>query len=154
MRRLTLSVSIPPDWRFMTIPIIKIIPPEFIGGKTYYADTDGNIRNAKGHKLKSMYCDRTHVPSSHGGDYPHFTISNRNYRIHKLVCAAFWGVPKPNQVCHHLDGNKFNNRPDNLIWLDRAEHPAYDRLVRQGIILKHTDPETKMDYELTHHCEV
>ena len=138
----------------MTIPIIKIIPPEFIDGKTYYADTDGNIRNAKGKVLcvKSSPSDSIRRPNMHGR-YPHVSIG-KDRGVHKLVCAAFWGVPKPNQICHHLDGNKFNNRPDNLIWLDRAEHPAYDRLVRQGIILKHTDPNTRMDYELSHHIEV
>ena len=128
----------------MNIPIIKLIPPELIGGKTYYADTDGNILNAKGHKLRSLLCDRTHVPSSHGGDYPYVNIAGKHPTVHKLVCATFWGLPKSNQVCHHLDGNKFNNRPDNLIWVSREEHPSFDRAVRNGIIYKHVIPN---DYD-------
>lgn len=128
----------------MNIPIIKLIPPELIGGKTYYADTDGNILNAKGHKRKVVFSDRSHVSSSHGGDYPHVIIAGRNYTVHKLVCTAFWGLPKPNHVCHHLDGNRFNNRPDNLIWVSREEHPSFDRAVRNGVIYKHVIPN---DYD-------
>ena len=122
----------------MNIPIIKQVPPELIGGKTYYADTDGNILNAKGRKLKPLFspANRISRPNMHGA-YPYVNIAGKYPTVHKLVCTAFWGLPKPNQVCHHLDGNKFNNRPDNLIWVSREEHPNFDRAVRNGIIYKH-----------------
>ena len=136
----------------ITVPIIKLIPPEFILGKTYYADTDGNILNAKGHKLAPRLSPFARHYKK-GSCYPQVRIAEKNFLIHKLVCAAFWGLPKPGQVCHHFDGNKFNNRPDNLIWLDPKEHPLFDRAVRQGIIYKHVDGFARMDYEISHHCE-
>ena len=138
----------------MTIPVIKLIPPEYINGKTYYADSDGHIRNNKGKILKFKYSpyDRT-GPSTHGGNYYHVSIGGKDRNVHLLVCAAFWGMPEPGQVCHHFDGNRFNNRPENLIWLDPKEHPLFDRAVRQGIIYIHVDGLAHMDYELSHHCE-
>jgi len=121
--------------------IIKQIPPSLIDGKTYFADEDGNIINQKGRKLKVQFSKRDATnPRSHGGNYPHVKI-DKERAIHLLVCAAFWGVSLPDQVCHHLDGNKFNNRPSNLIWVARADHPRFDSLVRQGIILQHFNPE-------------
>lgn len=53
------------------------------------------------------------------------TDSNGNdihTRIHRLVAQAFIGeIPKGYQV-HHIDGNKQNNRIDNLEILSPSEH--------------------------------
>jgi len=43
------------------------------------------------------------------------TGKKRRHFIHKLVASAFFVGPfRPNPVCRHLDGNKINNRFDNL----------------------------------------
>ncbi len=43
--------------------------------------------------------------------------------VHVLVCASFNGLPKPGQtVTRHLDGNKQNNRLDNLTWGTHREN--------------------------------
>ena len=109
-----------------------------IGGRTYFADEEGNIINVRGRKLKPIFSQSWAIsrPNMHGA-YPRVNIAGRQPLIHKLVCAAFWGMPGPDQVCHHLDGNKFNNRPDNLIWVDRKDHPTWDRAMRAGHIYKH-----------------
>ena len=131
----------------LQIPIIKQIPPEFIFGKTYYADTFGNIRNSKGKTLKARFSQamRTHKG---GSNYPIVEIAGKNFSIHKLVCAAFYGMPQPDQVCHHLDGNKFNNRPENLIWLYPKEHTKFDNVMRQGRIYIHVDGLLQMAKEM------
>ena len=127
----------------------KQIPPSLIGGKTYFADEEGNIINRKGHRLKDHSVPRDHVPSSHGGDYPNVNIAGKNRYISHLVCATFWGLPPADHVCHHLDGNKFNNRPSNLMWVHRDLHPAFDRTMRAGIILQHVDLEKQLEEELS-----
>ena len=45
--------------------------------------------------------------------------------VHVVVCAA-WNGPKPSSsLCvRHLDGDKSNNRPDNLAWGTYAENEA------------------------------
>jgi hypothetical protein len=51
------------------------------------------------------------------------------YRVHRLVLEAFVGPCPEGQECRHLDGDKTNNRLDNLRWdthgeniLDRFRH--------------------------------
>ena len=136
----------------MNIPIIKLIPPEMIGGKTYYADSDGNIRNAKGHIRKPDF-NRAMQNHQGGSCYPVVKIDGVNYNIHILVCTAFWGPRKPGQECHHLDGNKFNNRPTNLIFLDRDEHRRYDRAVREGKIYQRDLSDAILDSEPLKHAD-
>jgi len=51
--------------------------------------------------------------------------------VHRVVCEAFHGEPKsPRNHVRHLDGNKRNNRPDNLCWGTRKENG--EDIVRLG----------------------
>ena len=131
--------------------IIKLIPPELIGGKTYYADSDGNIRNAKG-RIRKPDFNKAMQNHKGGSCYPVVEIAGKKRTIHILICTTFWGPRKPGQECHHLDGNKFNNRPTNLIFLDPDEHRRFDKAMRAGKIYVRslTDP---MDFDFTHFCE-
>jgi hypothetical protein len=53
-------------------------------------------------------------------------------KIHRLVCRAFHGSqPTPSHQVRHLDGNKLNNRADNLAWGTPLENAA-DRSQRHG----------------------
>lgn len=128
--------------------IQKQIPPSLIGGKTYFADEEGNIINQKGHRLKVQLSKRNATRlKNHGEEYPHLKF-DKERRIAPLVCAAFWGLAPADHVCHHLDGNKLNNRPDNLIWVRRDAHPAFDRVMRAGVILRHVAPEQQIEAEI------
>lgn len=123
--------------------MVKQIPPSLIDGKTYFADEEGNIITRSGYKRKILYYP--HCDHHRGGSkYPYVTIAGRSLDVHRLICAAFWGVPSPNQICHHLDGNKHNNRPSNLIWLNPDEHSKFDRMVRDGQIFIHLNPDRLM----------
>ncbi len=37
-------------------------------------------------------------------------------QVHKLVCTAFHGDPQDFQVVRHLNGDRYDNRAENLIW--------------------------------------
>jgi hypothetical protein len=89
-----------------------------------------------------------------GSCYPAVDIADKSRLFHILVCSAFWGIRKQGQVCHHLDGNKFNNRPSNLIWLSREDHPKFDQMVRAGCILTHEQADTLILRDLSRHAEV
>lgn len=39
-----------------------------------------------------------------------------NFRVHRLVCMAYHGIPEGDLQVRHLDGSKDNNRPENLAW--------------------------------------
>lgn len=51
----------------------------------------------------------------------------RSTRIHRLVAEAFIPNPKKLSQVHHKDGNKQNNRVENLEWISVREH----RLITQ-----------------------
>lgn len=50
--------------------------------------------------------------------------------VHRLVASAFHGVPTDGLECRHMDGNKTNNRAENLAWGTHSEN-AMDQ-VRHG----------------------
>lgn len=46
-------------------------------------------------------------------------------RIHRLVAEAFVDNPDGKETVNHIDGNKENNRADNLEWADRHEQMVH-----------------------------
>ena len=46
--------------------------------------------------------------------------------VHRVVAVAFLGEPPPGRIfVNHKDGNKQNNRADNLEWCTRKENAAH-----------------------------
>jgi hypothetical protein len=70
-------------------------------------------------------------PNSHG--YPAVKVKlpdgkTRKMLIHREVCEAFHGPkPSPLHEVRHLNGDRSDNRPDNLSWGTRSEN-AKDRM--------------------------
>jgi hypothetical protein len=48
----------------------------------------------------------------------------RGMKVHALVLLAFRGGRPPGWQAAHFDGNKANNRPDNLRWVTPKENAA------------------------------
>lgn len=49
-------------------------------------------------------------------------IDGKRKYVHRLICEAFHGSPKPNQVVNHIDGNTMNNVPSNLEWTTQSRN--------------------------------
>lgn len=89
----------------------KLIP----GCVNYYAGNDGHIYSNFGKRYKKLVAS---VQST--GKYYALSVvrgeKRKHYRVHRLVCEAFHGVPESGMTCSHLDGNWQNNTPENLAW--------------------------------------
>lgn len=49
----------------------------------------------------------------------------RSVSVHRLVCSAFHGPkPTPSHQVAHNDGNRANNKPENLRWASSKENHA------------------------------
>lgn len=73
----------------------------------------------------------TPVVSNHGYQTVtlHRDCQQSSHLVHRLVCTAFHGVPPVDNHASHGDGDKTNNRADNLRWasvtdnnLDKHRH--------------------------------
>ena len=159
------------------------IPPSMIGGNHFYADDQGVISDDNDREKPQHFyeADRNHKG---GSMYNFIRYGKYAKKAHKLICAARWGIPRKGLECHHLNGNKFDNRPMNLIWLSKPRHQHYENRLKalrmvlgdlsiysrkdfvrwarmsehnfQAMLANYTkrDPKDIMDHDLTHHCEI
>lgn len=51
-----------------------------------------------------------------------YAFGGKNYKVARLVCEAFGGLPPDGAVCMHLDENSRNNRRENLRWGTQKEN--------------------------------
>lgn len=98
--------------------------PGFVG---YEASTHGRIRKSTA-KILAPEMSRKHK------SYPRVAINNRKlggtYRrkhmfVHALVAKAFIGECPPSHEHNHIDGNRMNNRPENLEFVTPSENQRH-----------------------------
>lgn len=91
-------------------------------GIVAYGDEGSRVR-----KLVPRYNDGVNITAPYARiEYPAFEwedCDSHNLRVSRLVCSAFHGAaPFEDAVVDHINGDKHNNRPDNLEWVTQAEN--------------------------------
>ena len=92
----------------------KIGPVQFkrLNNTTYYVSKRGAVYNTTTRRFIKPYTDIN--------GYSHVTLQAVTYRLHRLVYGV-WKHRWP-QIVHHKDGDKTNNKLDNLEGVTYKEH--------------------------------
>ena len=78
------------------------------------------------------------TPSISEDGYASIKLTNddgkKTFRVHRLVASEFIPNPKDKETVNHIDGNKLNNRVENLEWNTREENMqhAYDNGLKKA----------------------
>ena len=98
---------------------LEFIRQPIPGFEGYSIDPHGNIYGKKSQPLATF--------SSNG--YRKITLNGKNHYVHLLVLRTFHGERPPNCEARHKNGNRLDNRKDNLCWgtkkqngRDRVKH--------------------------------
>jgi len=92
-------------------------------------------------RVKSLHCGKVRIlkPGLDSAGYPLVTLCRHgehySARVHRLVAGAFLERPSPAHTdVNHKNGNKQDNRIENLEWVTPAENMqhSYDVLGRLG----------------------
>jgi hypothetical protein len=89
------------------------------GFPNYKISDSGLIENMKGKILKPYMCNgyyRVHLYSN--GKFKRFLV-------HRLVALHFLGEPEKDKEVNHIDGNKQNNKLENLEWITKSENQRH-----------------------------
>ena len=112
----------------MTVPMIKQVPLESVGGKILFAGTDGKFYSAKGRELKPSFCPGM---QNHKGGSAYPIMNNFKDRLcHHLIYETFVGPRTPGMEIDHLNGNMMDWSLANLEEVTPEENRKRAKILR------------------------
>ncbi|HRE44059.1 MAG TPA: NUMOD4 motif-containing HNH endonuclease [Terricaulis sp.] len=94
-----------------------------VPGEPYFVSTLGRVRRLGG-SIRKLH--------TKANGYQRVSIGHdREAYVHRLVCLAFYGPP-PTPTAHadHINGDRADNRLENLRWLSPEENRARRKVAR------------------------
>lgn len=104
----------------------------------YYISSLGRFKNRKGVIMKDY--------KPHHSGYIYLRVNIKKYALHRLVAYAFIQNPENKLVVNHIDGNKLNNKVENLEWLTCSENNIHAHKI--GLTKGHKRKIIQYDLEM------
>lgn len=82
----------------------------------YIAFQNGDIFNKHGHKMS---------PCENRYGYLHTLINGKHADVHRIIATCFIDNPDDKPFVNHINGNKSDNRAENLEWVTRSENTKH-----------------------------
>lgn len=96
----------------------------------YFVSNYGNVK----------HFDRISKQTVNGRGYLCVGIFQKTKNVHRLVAETFKKLPDfTNLVVNHIDGNKLNNRLDNLEWCTQRYNILHSKLLNRHYIFSDDD---------------
>ena len=103
-----------------------------LSGDKYYVSNLGNVKYKRNGVFGKIY--KPYVRNGYKSLTLNILGHYKQYSVHRLVAMAWIPNPKNKPQVNHIDGNKLNNRVDNLEWNTASEN------IKHAIRIKLRDP--------------
>jgi len=104
----------------------------------YFISSLGRFKNKKGVIMKDY--------KPHHSGYIYLRVNIKKYALHRLVALVFIENPENKPYVNHIDGNKINNKLENLEWVTCSENNLHAH--KTGLTKGHKRKIIQYDLEM------
>jgi hypothetical protein len=106
----------------------KVVYREVVGFPGYRVGDDGSVWSSRTPGNEHVVSDWRRKATGLRNGYPTVQLCRRGgastRTVHRVVLEAFVGFRPPGYECRHLDGDRTNNRLENICWGTPQENEA------------------------------